>query len=156
MNKKREIRKKRILLCKGAGLNESANAMQDLLSLQMLQRLKMHGFEMEGESLWICKMTCDRADALKIIQTAKKEKSLLLMKAVDAPDLVRKKRFGKSRTIPQMQLFLASSSRMLTYLIDKNASDFEILKDQDACRAVDLFWKEGKTERNDPERQLGK
>ena len=31
MNKKREIRKKRILLCKGAGLNESANAMQDLL-----------------------------------------------------------------------------------------------------------------------------
>ena len=101
MNKKREIRKKRILLCKGAGLNESANAMQDLLSLQMLQRLKMHGFEMEGESLWICKMTCDRADALEIIQTAKKEKSLLLMKTMDAPNRAINKRFGHIRTSPK-------------------------------------------------------
>ena len=145
MNKKRETRKKRILLCGGAALEEGANAWQDLLNLQMLLRLKKSGFDPEGGSVWICRITCDQQDAEGIINQAEKEKCLLVMKREDAPDRILSRRFRKNKNIPQMALSLASGSRMLTYLIDRNASDFEILKDADARRMVEIFWKEEKS-----------
>ena len=144
MNRKREKRKHRILLCGGAALEEGANAWQDLLNLQMLTRLKKSGFDPEGGSVWICKMVCDKQDADGIMERTKKEKSLLVLKKENARDKVISRRLLRNRVISQMEVFLVCGSRMLTFLIDLNADYFEILKDQEACEAVDLFWKDRK------------
>ena len=146
MGSKNANRQKIILSCGEAACLSGRVITPDLLSLQMLTRLKKLGFVFSG-NVHVCRFLCTRQQESGIEKRAGKENDLIILSSEDGGERQVRRRVGKKK-IRLRKLICACDSDALFFLIDMKLEGFEILSPAEAHQYTQEKYEKALKEKN--------
>ena len=141
MRRKRNDRKRLVIVSGGYGIRSGINAADDLKTLKALLTLKKMGLAITGNVVSLCKITCSGSLYETIKSRSGKSKCILILSEKDAGCQTVRKGLKKT-TIPMKELTAAVCSNELFFLIDREPDSLKILMAEEETAFMDETIKE--------------